>query len=228
MSSDTHANPAFTNSTQPPLPPQFEEVVYLRLKQGDTLKEYDLMKYLVDQGFSQFTPSLEPLALFRGHFLLFHLLYRLQDKWQQQNKGRLCIHTLETCLKSDQASLEQTAFAITESDEIKRYYLDYDTFLTTQEQDVIDLIAQFWQSFGDQSALSKGYSDADIHEAKQCLDISTTLDPENGAKVVMKQFRILSQVHHPDKGGEAEAFHAICHAKEVLLKHLQTAPIIHE
>lgn len=223
MSSDTNTNPRSTASSQPPpLPPQFEEVIYQRLSQGEVVKEYDLMKYLVEQGFNQFTPSLEPLALFRGHFLLFHLLYRLQDKWQLENKGQLCIHTLEICLKQerkspDQKSLQQTAFAVAEDDNVKRYYLDYDTFLTTQAQDVVDLIDQFWQGFGGQASFSEPVSDAAISEAKVCLGISTTLDPQTGSKVVMKQFRKLSQAHHPDKGGDAEAFHAICHAKEVLL-----------
>lgn len=228
MSSDTHANQAASDATQPPLPPRFEAVIYQCLKQGDTVKEYDLMKYLVDEGFSQFTPSLEPLALFRGHFLLFHLLYRLQDKWQQQNKGQLCIHTLEICLKPNQRALEQTTFALTESDEVKRYYLDYNTFLSTQEQDVIDLIDQFWQSFGHQPVSPRSDSKTEIDQAKQCLQITSDLTTETGSKVVMKQFRALSQIHHPDKGGEAEAFHAICHAKEVLLERLQIAPIIHE
>jgi len=221
MSIQSHRNQPDTESAQvtasPPLPPQFEEVVYRRLAKGDVIKEYDLMKHLVTQGFTQFTPSLDPLALFRGHFLLFHLLYRLQEKWQNEAKGLLCIHTLEICLQPNRKSLENTAFALTEADEIKRYYLDYNTFLTTQAQDVVNLIEQFWQSFGSQPSQSLRYSDAEITEAKQCLKISTPLDVQTGSQVVMKQFRKLSQTHHPDKGGDAEDFHAICHAKEVLL-----------
>ncbi|WP_353957035.1 DNA-J related domain-containing protein [Thiomicrospira sp. R3] len=29
---------------------------------------------------------MEPLKLFQAHFLLFHLLYRLADKWRQAGR----------------------------------------------------------------------------------------------------------------------------------------------
>lgn len=221
MSSHLNANrnqPHPSDSINPPpLPPAFEEIVYQRLLLGDALKEYDLMKHLVTQGFLQFTPSLEPLALFRSHFLLFHLLYRLQDKWRSEGVGQLVIHTLEINLLPLHDNLQQTAFALTENDEIKRYYLDYQTFLTTQEQDVIDLITQFWQSFGTQPTFPTSVSEQAMTDAKHCLNITQPLTEETANLVIIQQFRKLSQKHHPDKGGDAETFHAICQAKELLL-----------
>lgn len=200
--------------TIPQIPPLFEEAVYELLLNGRPIKEYDLMKQLVALGFDQFTPSLEPLALFRAHFLLFHLLYRLQDKWHAEKKGALHIHTLDIYLGStSEADLTQT---VSEIDGVKTYYLDYETFIHTQEQDVIDLIDGFWKSFGESGNLS--YSEKEIQAAKQTLDIDTDIT----SKTVHRQYRKLSQIHHPDKGGRAETFHAICHAKKVLLTAVKT------
>ena len=200
--------------TIPEIPSLFEEAVYQLLSNGEPIKEYDLMKRLVALGFDQFTPSLEPLELFRAHFLLFHLLYRLQDKWHTEKKGTLNIHTLDIYL--DLTPKEDTAQKLSEIDGVKTYYLDYETFIHTQEQDVIDLIDGFWKSFGESGTLS--YSPKEIQAAKQTLEIETDITP----KKVHLQYRKLSQIHHPDKGGKAEAFHAICHAKEVLLTAAET------
>ncbi|WP_278163880.1 DNA-J related domain-containing protein [Hydrogenovibrio sp. 3SP14C1] len=195
--------------TIPQIPPLFEEAVYQLLSNGEPIKEYDLMKRLVSLGFDQFTPSLEPLELFRAHFLLFHLLYRLQDKWHTEKKGALNIHTLDIYL--DSTLKEDTAQKISEIDGVKTYYLDYETFIHTQEQDVIDLIDGFWESLGHKDTLF--YSEQEVEKAKQTLEIEADITP----KKVQTQYRKLSQIHHPDKGGKAEIFHAICQAKEVLL-----------
>ena len=65
----------------PPLPEGFESLVWEVLEARQTISEYQLMRYLSEEGFSEFKPDLDPLIMFRAHFLLFHLLYRLQDQW---------------------------------------------------------------------------------------------------------------------------------------------------
>lgn len=195
--------------TIPQIPLLFEEAVYQLLSNGEPIKEYDLMKRLVSLGFDQFTPSLEPLELFRAHFLLFHLLYRLQDKWHIEKKGDLSIHTLNIQLET--TSEQDTTQKVSKIDGVKTYYLDYETFIYTQEQEVIDLIESFWESLGGSDMTF--YSQPEIQAAKQTLEIDTDIT----SKKVHLQYRKLSQIHHPDKGGKAETFHAICQAKEVLL-----------
>ena len=90
-------------SELPTLPEHFESLLWELLKTRQSITEYELMRYLSEEGFPEFKPDLDPLTLFRSHFLLFHLLYRLQDRWFSENRGQLNIHTTDIpaveCLK---------------------------------------------------------------------------------------------------------------------------------
>ena len=210
-----------TNPTAAPaalqLPSSFENAVQTALQNGQ-IKEYELMQRLVEDGFDQFQTTLDPLSLFRSHFLLFHLLYRLQEKWLNEKIGYLHIETL--CiglrpLESQSLLPQQEAEA---QAKLRTYYLDENEYQQTQEQDVLDLLASFWTAFG-QTDWQAPDKEA-IEEAKQHLEI----DVDNWDEaIVTKQFRKLSQQHHPDKGGETKRFQVLCHAREVLLQSLKTA-----
>lgn len=209
--------------TIPEIPAELESTLYQLLSERSGIKEYDLMKALVDAGFSEFTPDLDPLAMFQSHFLLFHLLYRLQAKWLRNGQGSLSIHTLAIELTpasaiSDQAwQNAQQALAV--EDGVRDYYLDYAEFLSTQESDVIELIAGFWRDFGQGANTAMAVSETDLGTAKRQLDIQDTTESLT-VTLVNRQYRKLSQRHHPDKGGEAEQFHAISEARECLLGYL--------
>ena len=61
------------------------------------LSEYELLSQLRGDSRSGFAPgrSEDPQDLFRTHFLLFHLLYRLRDELRREQTGDLEIHTLK-------------------------------------------------------------------------------------------------------------------------------------
>ena len=181
------------------------------------------MRYLSEEGFPEFKPDLDPLTLFRSHFLLFHLLYRLQDRWFSENRGQLNIHTTDIHLQvidlaenfvdsCPQGSLQAPHV----DDSIRSYYLDYREFLNTQEDDVLRLIDDFWGRMA-------GYSIQPIDDelrlkAQQRLDLEgQTLSVQS----VKQQFRSLCQTNHPDKGGDPQVFRQICDAKEVLLQSIK-------
>jgi hypothetical protein len=119
---------------------------------------------------------------------------------------------------SDQA-WQNAQQALTIEDGVRDYYLDYNEFLKTQESDVIELIAGFWRDFGQGATTGMAASQADLEMAKQQLNIHDTAEPLT-VTLVNRQYRKLSQRHHPDKGGDAEQFHAISEARECLLGYL--------
>lgn len=198
----------------PDIPHNLEQALWKLLSSGKRFKEFDILKELTTQGFEQFTPSLEPLELFRSHFLLFHILYRLQDKWANEEKGTLAIHTLEIRLlytgNSEARDIASLADFGETPEDVKTYYLDYQKFLDTQEEEVIELLESFWQSFGDLPT-HQG-SSMNIEESINVLQIDGHLTADK----INKQFRKLSQIHHPDKGGDAETFHQLCEARDRL------------
>ena len=53
------------------------------------LSEYQLIKRLREAGDPEFVRfnAREPLSLFRGHYLLFHVLYRLRERLARQRRG---------------------------------------------------------------------------------------------------------------------------------------------
>ncbi|WEJ61664.1 DNA-J related domain-containing protein [Thiomicrorhabdus lithotrophica] len=210
-------------SELPTLPEHFESLIWELLKTRQSISEYELMRYLSEEGFPEFKPDLDPLTLFRSHFLLFHLLYRLQDQWFSENRGLLSIHTTDIHLQeidlaanSEDASQQDSLQAPQVDDSIKSYYLDYSEFLNTQEDDVLRLIDDFWIRMA-------GYSIQPIGEEVR-LQAQQRLDLEGqtlSVQIVKQQFRCLCQKNHPDKGGDPQIFRQICDAKEVLLQSLK-------
>jgi hypothetical protein len=203
-------------SDLPPIPPAFEQTLLTLLQTTPKLTEHQLMLHLVEQGFEQFRPSLDPLVLFQTHFMLFHLLYRLQDRWLQHGKGQLHIHTLDLHLAP---MPESTRFSpgLVKNDPLRAYYLDFDEYRNTQEDDVIDLLTDFWQRLA-AGPVPASVGEKEIEQAKQTLHWPQGV--ELSERTIQQQYRRLSQQHHPDKGGDAEAFHAITHARAVLLQQV--------
>ncbi|MDG6777699.1 DNA-J related domain-containing protein [Thiomicrorhabdus sp. zzn3] len=224
----------------PPISPQLEDSLWQLLGSGRRWTEYQLMKVLsgqdeeqvvADRIFPEFTPNLDSLEMFRSHFLLFHVLYRLQDQWLKAGQGRLHIHTLGIYLQSEtdkregaeseaNAEASQHTAGLIQQDPLKSYYLDYDEFLNTQQADVIALLDAFWERMDDKGRFEvNGRSrEQSIQQALNTLDLSQ--EEAVSAESVNVRFRHLCQRHHPDKGGDAQRFRAICEAREVLIAAL--------
>jgi hypothetical protein len=203
----------------PPLPERFESLIWELLKTRQTISEYRLMRFLSEEGFPEFKPDLDPLIMFRAHFLLFHLLYRLQDRWLFESRGWLSIHTTDINLQEMQCvpnSVENSRQELLEDDPLKSYYLDYSEFLNTQEDDVLSLLDDFWRKMAGSPIHAIGPEDR--LKAQQRLGLEgQTLSLQS----VKLQFRSLCQLHHPDKGGDPQVFRQICDAKDVLIQSLK-------
>lgn len=198
-------------------PQLLDDLLNLLQQHPDGIAEHQLLKALAEQGYQAFQPSLEPLALFQAHFLLFHLLYRQQQAWYQQGHGWLLIDCLKIQFQP-QPPHHQRHSHDTQSDHpqqddpLRRYYLDIEHYRQTQTDDVIELLDSFWQKM----TLPQGADN--IEQAKQTLDIP----PEAclSLELVNRHYRRLSQIHHPDKGGDSERFRQISQAAETLRKSL--------
>ena len=181
------------------------------------IAEHALLKQLSQAGYAVFTPSLEPLELFQAHFLLFHILYRLADKWQQAGHGRLVIDCLKIYFQTESdlnfSAFDQTALA--RDDSLKRYYLDYQHYRDTQTQDVVDLLDQFWKQLSGVPTANT----SEIEQAKLTLEMS--IHQEISLEQVNLQYRKLCFIHHPDRGGDTQTFQKINQAAQ-LLKHFYT------
>ncbi|MGM0541994.1 MAG: DNA-J related domain-containing protein [Pseudomonadota bacterium] len=203
----------------PPLPEHFESLIGEILNARQTISEYQLMRYLAEEGLSEFKPDLDPLIMFRAHFLLFHLLYRLQERWFFESRGWLNIHTTDIHLLEMEfvpSSVKGARQELVQNDPVKSYYLDYSEFLNTQEEDVLSLLDDFWRKMQGHPIHSIGQEARS--QAQQTLGLEgQTLSLQS----VKLQFRSMSQQHHPDKGGDPQIFRQICDAKEVLLKSLK-------
>lgn len=197
---------------QPDIPDELIERIHSLLITHEFLTEHQLMKHLVEAGYDQFTPSLEELEMFRSHFLLFHILYRLQDEWLDAGIGYLNVYCLDIHLKQD---TPQAAVKLSHGEHnLREYYLDYETFMSTQKEDVVNLLNEFWEGFGDLPT----HTSNEIEQACELLEINDDFT----TKIIQRQYRKLAQIHHPDKGGDHETFQQLSWAKDVLSACVKT------
>ena len=192
----------------PPIDPQLEtDLLNILIAQPTGIAEHAFLKQLSQAGYAVFTPSLEPLELFQAHFLLFHILYRLTDKWQQAGHGRLVIDCLNIHFQTE-SDLDMTHSAQTDlarDDSLKRYYLDYQHY-----RDVVDLLDQFWKQLSGVLTASP----SEIEQAKQVLELE--IHAEISLDQLNRQYRKLCFIHHPDRGGDTQTFQKINQAAQVL------------
>ena len=156
------------------------------------LSEYALLTRLREDG--QLPPMApgDNLALFRSHFLLFHVLYRLRDAWRETQRYELCITPLRIALEPYTAGQQ----AIGPSDPLRDYYLDLRHLDETGETEVETLLADFWRRL------------AGTDERAAALAVLGLTDPVEPAAIKLR-YRELVMQHHPDRGGDTRRLQEI-------------------
>jgi hypothetical protein len=166
------------------------------------LSEYELLKRLQASDKNAFTQLSfrDSYKLFHSHFILFHLLYTLREKCWQDGSAHLVINPLKILLLP--YAKRNTRF-LTHRDQLRDYYLDLSNLKNTTEEDVANLLTNFWKGFqaGDQR--------------QQALEILELQDPVD-APTIKQQYRRLAMRHHPDRGGDKKSLQAINDAMSVL------------
>ncbi len=181
----------------------FQAIRELLARHPDGISEYELIKALRAAGFFPFLPRppAPPEMLFRAHFLLFHVLYRLRDQARAQEERELEIDPL----RIRWISYRPGDSAVTVPDRLRAYYLEPANLENTTKQEVEKLLASFWV----RSRQRAGRADA-LAE----LGLS---DPVDDA-TIKRHYRRLAMRHHPDRGGDSARLQAINRAVDLLLK----------
>lgn len=166
------------------------------------LSEYDLLQRLRGDMRSGFAAGrADDLDdLFRTHFLLFHLLYRLRDQLRQEQAGELEIHTLAVRW---QRWTDVAPQALAQPDALAAYYLDLDNLKATSRADIDHMLGRFWARFARYDRRG---------EALAVLELPEDAD----ADAIVRQYRRLAMRHHPDRGGDAARLQAVHAAMAIL------------
>lgn len=174
------------------------------------LTEHQLLKLLQQAPHDFFAEDAlrDPLLLFQTHFLLFHCLYLLKQRWCITQQAALDISALLIIKrpfmvnKSEPQVGDNKVHSLLHTDPLAQYYLDWSHFSSTTEKDVETLLNSFWR---------KVFSPQDEGSIQQSLTIMQLEAPVPTAQLKV-QYRRLAQSHHPDKGGDSEYFKEICQA----------------
>ncbi|MAG43912.1 MULTISPECIES: DNA-J related domain-containing protein [Thalassolituus] len=172
------------------------------LADGHRCPEYELIRWLQapEQGIFREDALSDSMTLFRANFIVMHALYRLRNRWLEDARGYLQISALDiglVPLKTDSGSDLPD-----QHDALAEYYLDLNN-LDTDQASVDALLNDFWQRM----VIPEHYDDdLAMLELTPPVDLST----------IRQQYRRLASQHHPDKGGDAEAFRKVSSAYQRL------------
>ncbi len=170
--------------------------------QGQT--EYALLHRLHERQAPGFqTLALDrPMGLYQSHFILFHCLYRLQDRLRRKTGEHLHIHCLRIALEPPPEAVAGGS-AIDHADPLRAYYLDLGNLDGMDAEQVEALLSDFWRRL------------ARPDRRRHALGVLGLDDPVD-REAIRKQYRRLAQRHHPDRGGDTATFQRLQEAMLVL------------
>lgn len=174
-----------------------------------------------------------PLTLYQNHFLLFHVLYQLQDNFSRKGKY-LFIHFMRTMVipypKSGKCRffnehlglfcntpcdagkhscalhLQQIGETALEELSIKHFYADKTNFYKLDEETAVAFINGTWEIITHYETYQNCF---------HVLGISETSD----ITLIKKAFKQLAKQYHPDRGAQShEKFSEINNAYQFLLR----------
>lgn len=184
------------------LPPGLMEAVDTLLTEAPAgMSEYELIQAL-DRHYPALFPKPnlgDPLLLFQHHFVLMHLLYRLQQDNHQLSR-RLSISPLRIQWLDVTGGQGK---AINPNPSLAAYYLDFSNLTKEDGHSVEQLLQGFWRR---------------LLGEEQAPDALATLGlgPSASFSDVKTRYRQLANAHHPDKGGDAVEFGRIQQAYDTL------------
>ena len=175
----------------------------------DGFKEYELITHLSDDNYfhgnfrspSLNTPS-QNLDLFQKHFLLFHILYLIDDQMLANKTGTVSI----TPLLIKKLSHTEGLSSLDKPNTLREYYLNLHNLEETTDDNVNDLLNSFWQYY------------LRNDKRKDALSTLGSVDPVDDM-AIKTAYRRLANTVHPDKGGETDKIQKVNQAYALLVKN---------
>lgn len=180
-------------------PPEALDVLEARLEEvlaacPAGISESELLKILRREHplFVAFNPR-EPLSLFRGHYLLFHLLYRLRDRLAHEQRGHLVIDPLRIALEPMMVAEpgEKRAALTPGGLDLAAWYADLQRLTTVTAAEVCEWLRQF-------------HAARQTQDQRQAALATLELQDPVDAAAIKRQYRRLAMRHHPDRGGDGQ------------------------
>ncbi|WP_082122488.1 DNA-J related domain-containing protein [Arsukibacterium sp. MJ3] len=152
------------------------------------------------------------LQRYQQHFVLYHLLYRLQTEWLITGEGFLSIGLAKVTLLTTDSPASHELAEQNDNSSRREYYTNWQNFYAMSEQLLDDYLQQFWQRY------SKGEVNTALlsaEQAQQCLQLNPCFTLTELKKAYRRQALLL----HPDRAsGDAKKFRQIQQAYQQLLK----------
>lgn len=200
-----------------------KESIRLLLEAGtSSYSEYDIIRYLNEQGLSLSLNGADSTVLFKTHFLVYHALYQLQvECWEESQRlldiSALSIGFIDAPAAHAHADVPATSTVIQPTasppvsyeshQKLRAYYLDWSNLETATPESVDELLNQFWSYY--------------VSQDDQANALAILQLPPDATEIALKErYRRLAMEHHPDRGGDAETFQKINWAFGILRKSL--------
>lgn len=144
----------------------------------------------------------DSFSLFRAHFLLFHVLYRMRERLLVERRADLHVEPLRIQMAPYVA---RERGQLSEPDPLRAYYLDLDQLQNTGRDDIESMLGRFW---------SRMYADDHRADALRTLALQDPVDYET----IRNRYRQLVMCHHPDRGGETARLQELNEAMAILAR----------
>lgn len=180
--------------------------IYVTLRQNPQgVSEHELLKQLRGEGGDESSAFWSSAfnnnhSLFKAHFLLFHILYRLRNRLWEQKLGHLDISPIKIQL----LPFVEGEDSLAEYDRLMEYYLDISNLESTSPREVDEMLAGFYIKLNRKD------------NRQQALQVLGLEDPVDDGEI-KKQYRRLAMEHHPDRGGDNQRLQEINSAVRILI-----------
>ncbi|WP_423187149.1 DNA-J related domain-containing protein [Alishewanella sp. d11] len=184
-----------------------QQLETLLLRRYGEITEQQLLSLLQLKPFHGVTDS--QLALFQLHFVLYHLLYRIAERWAQTETAYLEIGLARVKISPWQNTLPQL------TDNKGAYYADWRNYWRMTPLALTERLTQFWQFYQKRYGTLTPINLSD-EEALAILQ----LDWPCSLVELKKAFRKQSLKYHPDRGGDKQSFIRLSLAYKKVLQRL--------
>jgi len=168
----------------------------------DGLSEFDIIRTLQRHyDLPEFGPDAlaDPVSLYRTHFILFHVLYCLDEQLGDEHVEVGCLR----CRVTPRPSADGGYGSLAAADPVRAYYLDLSN-LDIDRSRIDRLMGSFWRLF----------SSGDGHREQALASLGLT-DPVSD-EAIKAAYRRLVMRHHPDRGGDTDRIQEINDAMATL------------